>query len=61
MLQKLYKILKKIIFSAFFLYGYNVIAAPLNIFIPINLITVFLISILGIPSLFALMIISLLT
>jgi SigmaK-factor processing regulatory protein BofA. len=60
MIKKLYQFIKKIIVSSFFLYGYNLIAAPLNLFIPINLITVLLLSVLGIPSMFALMVIFLL-
>lgn len=54
MLKLIFKFIKKIIFSAFLLYGYNLLAAPLNIIIPINIINIGLISILGIPSLFAL-------
>lgn len=54
MFKLILKVIKKIIFSAFLLYGYNLLAAPLNIVIPINFINIGLISILGIPSLFAL-------
>lgn len=54
MIKKIYKLLKKVVFSSFLLYGYNVIAAPLSILIPINIINVGLITILGIPALFAL-------
>lgn len=41
------KIIKKIIFSCFILYGFNYIANCYNIFLPINYITIFIISILG--------------
>lgn len=54
MLKKILKIIKKIIFSAFLLYGYNILATPLNILIPINLFNIGIISILGIPALFSL-------
>lgn len=60
MIKKLYSIVKRIVFSFFFLYGYNLIAFPLNLFIPINICTILILSILGIPSLFSLMIILLL-
>lgn len=48
------KLMKRIILSAFLLYGYNLIAVNFNMIIPINVYTVGLVSILGIPSVFAL-------
>ena len=48
------ELLKKIIMSYIVLYGYNLIAANFNMLIPINLITVLLVTILGVPSLIAL-------
>lgn len=60
MIKKLVSLMKRIIVSAFILYGYNLIAAPLNIIIPINVITVLLLSIFGIPALFSLILIFLL-
>lgn len=42
------------IVSAFILYSYNLISAPLNLIIPINIYTVSILTVLGIPSLFAL-------
>lgn len=59
MLKKIYQFLKKIIFSSFFLYGYNLLASPLNLFIPINVFTVLILSILGIPALFGFIVIKL--
>lgn len=58
MLKKILCLLKKIIFSIVILYGYNVIAAPINIIIPINLINIGTITLLGFPALFALIIIN---
>ena len=49
MLNKLFKILKKFIMSFFMLYGYNIIV-PAQAIIPINLITVLLITIFSIPA-----------
>lgn len=60
MVKKILIILKKIIMSAFLLYAYNLMAQPLNLIIPINIFTVLLVSILGIPAIFALIVILLL-
>lgn len=51
MLKKIFKLVKKVIFSSFLLYGYNILALPLNVIIPINLITIFMITVLGFPAL----------
>ncbi|NLL44332.1 MAG: hypothetical protein GX247_01520 [Mollicutes bacterium] len=60
MLKKIFYFIKKMIFSAFLLYGYNLIASPLGLIIPINIVTVLLLTILGIPALFSLIVILLL-
>ena len=60
MWKKIIKIIKKIIFSSFLLYSYNLIAVPLNIIIPINFFNIGIISILGIPALFSLIFIHIL-
>lgn len=57
-MKKIIKIIKKIVFSALLLYGYNVIAAPLNVIVPINFINLGIMTILGIPALFALIFIN---
>lgn len=54
MLKKIYKLFKKIVVSAFILYSYNLISVPLNLIVPINISTVSILTIFGIPSLFAL-------
>lgn len=54
MLKKIYKLFKKIVVSAFILYSYNLISVPLNLIVPINISTVSILIIFGIPSLFAL-------
>lgn len=51
-MKKIWNISKKIILSAFILYGYNLIAVKFNLTIPINIITVSAISVLGFPILF---------
>lgn len=47
-------LLKKVIFGFVILYGYNLIATSFNMTIPINIITIVLVSLLGAPALFAL-------
>lgn len=47
-------LIKKIVLSAFVLYGYNLITVNFNMIIPINYITVGLMTILGAPVLVAL-------
>ena len=54
MMKKVFKFIKRVIASFFILYGYNMIAAPLGFIIPMNFITVLVVSFLGIPALFAL-------
>ncbi len=44
------KIVKKIIVGAFLLYSYNLIAVSFNLMVPINLITILLVSFLDIPA-----------
>ena len=54
MLKRIFKFIKRIIFSIFILYGYNLISQSFGMIIPINIYTVLLLSIFGIPILFAL-------
>lgn len=58
MIKKIFKIVRRIIVSSLLLYGYNVVAAPLNILVPINFINIGLLTILGFPALFALIFIN---
>ena len=57
---KNFSIIKKIIYSFFLIYGYNVLASPLNLIIPINIITVALVMLFGFTTLISLIIIYLL-
>ena len=50
MLKKFLVLLEKIIISVLLIYAYNKLSLPLNIIIPINLITIFLVTLFGIPS-----------
>lgn len=53
-MKKIWNLLKKIIFSLVILYTFNTIAIHFNMNIPINFITVGLITCLGFPALVSL-------
>jgi len=57
MLKKLFSLFKRIIISAFVLYGYNLIASPINLIIPINVFTVGILTVFGLPAIFSLIVI----
>ncbi len=54
MWKRVISVVKKIFLGFFILYGYNLIGAQFNCIIPINIITIFLVSILGTPALMSL-------
>lgn len=56
-MSKLFKLFKRIIFAAFFIYGYNVIAQPLNVIIPLNLITILYVTTFRVTGLLSLILI----
>ncbi len=56
MLKKIAIILKKIVLAFLMLYGLNYFISSLQIYIPINLITVSIVSLLGVPGLSSLII-----
>jgi len=53
-MKKITQFIKRFILSFFVLYGFNMIVTNFNIVIPINFITVGLMSFLGLPALFSL-------
>lgn len=57
MLKKMWSGIKCIVLSGFILYGYNMIASPLNLIVPINLITLSAVTVAGIPALLSLIVI----
>ncbi|MBR3898225.1 MAG: pro-sigmaK processing inhibitor BofA family protein [Bacilli bacterium] len=59
MLKKLYKFFKNITLSFFMLYGYNILV-PAKAIIPINLITITLMTIFKLPALLILIMIKIL-
>lgn len=50
MIKKIMKIVKKLILAVLLIYAYNKLALPLNLIIPLNILTIFLVAICGIPS-----------
>ncbi len=56
MIRKIYAVLKKVVFAFLLLYGLNYFISSLHIYIPINLITVGIVSFLGLPGLSSLII-----
>jgi len=57
MLKKILAILKKVIISVFLLYGVSLIVNPLDIVIPINILTISFVTLLGIPAILSLILI----
>ena len=53
-MKYIFSFFKKVIFGFIVLYGYNMIAINFNLVIPVNVITVGLVSLLGFPALFSL-------
>lgn len=48
------KIVRNVILAFCFIYGFDLIATGMNIFIPINIFTIIVVTFLGIPGLLAL-------
>lgn len=53
-MKKVFGLFKRIFFSFVILYGFNTIGSNFSLIIPINFITVSLITFLGFPALFSL-------
>lgn len=54
MKEKVVAVFKKVSFAFLILYGFNLIVSSVDIFLPINFISVGTVSILGIPGLLSL-------
>ena len=54
MKKKVFELFKRVLFSFIVLYSFNTIGTSFNTVIPINIITVSLITVLGLPALFSL-------
>ena len=55
MLKKIFKGIKKIVVAIALLYSFNVLISSLDILLPINYVSVGVVSILGIPGLLSLL------
>ena len=51
--------MKKFIVAVLLIYAYNKMTFPLNIYIPMNMFTILLVTVCGIPSIFMLILFSL--
>ena len=58
-MNKIIILVKRIIFSTFLIYGYNMIAVNFQLVVPINAITISLVTFLGAPGLLALVLFTL--
>jgi len=53
-MKTIYKIIKKIVFAFTIIYSFNIIMESLNLFIPLNALTIGIVTLLGFPGLFTL-------
>ena len=59
MIMKLFNFIKKFIVAILLIYAYNKMTLPMNLFIPMNIFTVFLVTFFGIPAVIMLIFFSL--
>lgn len=59
MIKKIFNLFKKFIVSVLLIYAYNKIALPSSLFIPMNILTILLVTFCGIPSIIMLVLFSL--
>ena len=57
-IKKMFLFFKKIVVSALIIYAYNSLAPSTNLFIPINIFNIFLVSFFGIVAMFELIVFS---
>lgn len=58
MIKRLFLVMKKIVVATLLIYSFDVFAVSLNLSIPINYITVFLVSVFEVPALICLVLFS---
>jgi len=56
MAKKIIKIIRKVCLAFVMLYGLNIILSSINVFIPINIISLCLVSLLGAPGILGLVV-----
>ena len=59
MLKKVFNLIKKFIVAVLLIYAYNKMAMPANLFIPMNIFTILLVTFCGLPSIIMLILFSL--
>ena len=59
MMKKGFNLIRKFIVAVLIIYAYNKMALPLNLFIPMNALTILLVTFCGIPSIIMLILFSL--
>lgn len=60
MFKKMFELIKKFIVAVLLIYAYNKISMPLDIFIPMNIFTILLVTICGLPSIIMMVLFSIL-
>lgn len=60
MIKRMFELIKKFIVAVLLIYAYNKISMPLDIFIPMNIFTIMLVTICGLPSIIMLVLFSIL-
>ena len=55
----IFKLLKKFVFSCFFIYSFDVLAVSFHFSIPINFVNILLVSFFGVPGMIGLILFSL--
>ena len=60
MLKKIFSLIKKIIVAVLLIYAYNKMSMPTELFIPMNIFTILLVLLCGLPSIVMLVLFSLL-
>ena len=58
-MKKIFNVIKKVVLAVICIYAYNKLTLPLDILIPINIFTVLLVSLCGIPAIIMLILFSL--
>ena len=59
MLKKFFNLVKKFVVAVLLIYAYNKMTLPMDLFIPMNIFTVLLVTFCGIPSIIMLILFSL--
>jgi len=59
MIKKVFNLIRKFIVAVLLIYAYNKIAMPSDLFIPMNVFTILLVTFCGVPSIIMLVLFSL--